>query len=184
MFEAAFSGEVSIENIRQLIGFTDDAIGYLHVTSIKRRGLKVSIYSDLALTFEELRDQLKPLCLPVNGLIEELTGGEVEDLALHVDYSRDGTSNFLRVGPMKDSQGRRLLLSTGTIDELFDLSVDNNELGVYMGNVPAVFFYYDNDVHSTKDTSTDSWRSFANDAFKHSVDVFYKLKARIMEHPE
>jgi hypothetical protein len=144
-------------------------------------GVKLVVYSDLDLKFEEITRQMQVICLPKNDKLESLTSGDVTDVALNFDYLRDGKKVALRVGPMSKEQGISYLKNAGSIDKVFPPPDKSSQFIDFTESIPESFLYFDVDTSTKESHSVDAWIDFANDTIKYELDLFEGLKKLVLE---
>ncbi len=157
------------------------ALTDLRKSTLTRMGLNLVVFVDVGLAFEELKDQLRPLCLGRHEELARVTSGNVADIALHYDYVRDEGKGALRVGPMERKQGLDRINGIGEITRLFPPPQESDALQVFYGTVPDSFLYFDLDLYREGEVPSDSWPAFVKEAASHAISVFEGIKALVLE---
>ena len=166
------------ENAKRVQG----VLSGLNKKDINRMGLKTVIYANMGLTFEELRAQMEPLCVPNKDEFTRITGsGEIKDIALHVDYDWRGKTVLLRAGPMEKRQGIDSIRQVGDVEKLYPPIEKSSGLTDLFAAVPSSFLYFDMDVVKASKETIDSWSGFVEDSSKYTIEVFDSLKRCLLE---
>ncbi len=184
------SKKISIETIQpdNIENKIDAFSGYLKAIVKKlnheeaiRLGLKVTAYINLGLKFDEIKERLRPMCLPSHERLEALTSSTILDVALHYDYGLEDKKVMLRIGPMKKKQGLDNLNTTGDITKLFP-SNKESEISKIYSNVPDEFLFFDLDISKDGESKIDDLDVFVKDAWSHiervqkgMVDIILEL---------
>jgi hypothetical protein len=175
---------------------------------LTRLGIKVITYCDLELKFEELKDQIRSLCIPEKGTFEKIIpSSELLDLALVTDYKWDSNKKAMfRAGPMKSKQGKKTLSGIGNLSDLFPASEKSSDLFQLYQSVPEAFLYLDLDVFMDSNAPDDpsestgiietmdipesekpkgvpfeEWTEFSLKAVEHISTVFKNTKNFVLE---
>jgi len=159
-----------------------NAVERLQVGPVTRMGVKLTVYADLDMLFREILEQLRPYCFPENPRFAEITSPNVEDIALSVDYERDGATVMLRLGPMKREQGVHMLESTGKASALFERKEGGEGLPQLYAAIPDDFLCFDADMYlKAESLAMDRWLSFVDSAISHIVTAYHGLKDLLLE---
>lgn len=179
-FEAANPEDV-IQTINTLSDNAKRALDSLGCRELVRMGIKLVVYAPMDLTFENIKEQMRPLCLPNNPSLEKVTSNEITDVAMYFDYRWNKKDVKLRVGPMKTEQGRKMLTDIGDILRLFPPVNTSNKFSEFYLSIPSDFLYFDIDVFSETQVETKMWPSFAQEVAPYCPQVFEGIKKLILE---
>jgi len=179
-FEAANPEDLT-NSISTLSGHVRRSLEGLGCRTAKRMGLKVIVFADIDLTFDNIKEQMRPLCLPQNDALERVTSSEITDLAMNFDYVWEGENVMLRVGPMKNEQGLRNLLNVGDVGRLFPPPDQNSKFSEFCSSIPESFLYFDIDVFTKEERGVSTWPTFVQEVGAYCGQVFEGIKKLILE---
>jgi hypothetical protein len=177
-FECA-NPQDAAQSLQRYASHVRSAMSDLHVPSLTRMGIKLVVYCDLGLGFDELTERLRPFCLPPNQDLERLTSARILDLALRYDYEWEGATGQVRVGPMRKDQGLQMLDGLGSYRDLFPEPSKAPALSEFCISVPETCLYFDLDVFRDSETPSDAWFGFAQGTYKHIESVFLGITALV-----
>jgi len=179
-FEVVNPGDISkdLERMAKACKILAEGLG---CKVFNRMGVKLLVYADLDLTFEDLKRQVQTICLPKNELLEKLTSPDVIDVALNFDYQRDGKKVALRVGPMGREQGVGILKTVGSIEQVFQPLDQSRQFIDVVESIPESFLYFDVDAYIEEDNSLGSWVTFATETIQYELELFDGLKKLVLE---
>lgn len=146
-----------------------------------RMGVKLVIYADLNLDFDNLKRQVQSTCLSMSTELENLTSTDIIDVALNFDYRRDSKKVELRVGPMKKEQGVSYLRKVGNLQQVFQPPDQSRQFIDLVESVPESFLYFDADAHVEEGHGVDSWVAFATETIQYELELFDGLKKLVLE---
>ncbi len=179
----AFNPEDIVQTARRLSSDMDHVFDVVGAKQYRRMGFKVVIYHDVQMKFEELRDQLRPICLPQNPVFENvLHSSEVLDVALNMVYKWNKATVNLNIGPMEKSQGLNFLNNTGEIKRLYS-EEQIDELENLPKKVPNVFLYFDIDVFNETIQKYQEWSNYVSEVAPYSLEVFNGIRKLVLELP-
>jgi hypothetical protein len=158
-----------------------NALKDLGYRQLRRLGLKLSVYTDLGLSFDEIRAQVSQLCLPPQGELERLTSGKLTDLDLKLHYRWKDNTALLRISPMNKEQGLLDIRGVGDISKLFPDPAKTGDLHEFLASIPDSFLALDVDVFTEKKHSGDEWLDFVSDVVPYLLSVCDTLKDRVLE---
>jgi hypothetical protein len=144
-------------------------------------GLKLVVFADIDLTFDNIKEQMRPFCLPKNGSLEKVTSSEITDVAMNFDYVWKDKKVMLRVGPMKTEQGLNNLLNVGDIARLFPPPERKNDFSEFCSIIPEAFLYFDIDVFIDGERGVNVWPGFSEEFIPYSQGVLEGIKKLILE---
>lgn len=169
------------EAVRKNMAYVDGALKGLNRKKVNRFGLKTTIYTYLGLTFEELLEQVKPLCVPEIESFKGITKSDsITDIALHIDYEWKGRTVLLRVGPMQKKQGITQLGRVGDLSRLYPPVEKSTQLADFFEAVPSSFLYFDIDVVSGDKCKIQDWENFVAEGAEYTLEVFDALKKNVL----
>lgn len=179
-FEAANPEDLT-KSISTLSGHVKRLLDELGCRLAKRMGLKLVVFADIDLTFDDIKEQMRPFCLPENSSLEKVTSSEITDVAMNFDYVWEDKKVMLRVGPMKTEQGLNNLLNVGDITRLFPPPERKNEFPEFCSTIPQAFLYFDIDVFIEGERGVNVWPAFTEEFIPYSQGVFEGIKKLILE---
>ena len=179
-FEAANPNDMS-SSINKVPGYIQKCLTDLRCRNLKRIGLKLVSFINLNLKFEEIREQLRPLCLPKNEKLEQITSSEILDIALNFDYKWNNKKVMLRIGPMTKEEGIKNINSLGDISRLFPSPKKSDSIADFFNKIPESFLYFDIDVFMDENIGKDYYPQFVQEVEPHINSVFSVIKSLIME---
>jgi hypothetical protein len=179
-FEAVNPDDV-VQSINTLSDNIKKALDSMGCRELERMGIKLVVYAPMDLTFENIKDQMRPLCLPNNPSLEEVTSKEITDVAMNFDYQWNKKDVKIRVGPMKTEQGRRMLINMGDIARLFPSPDTSDKFSEFCLSIPSDFLYFDIDIFSETQIETKMWPSFVQEVAPYCPKAFEGIKKLILE---
>lgn len=179
-FEALNPNDIN-KSFNNLAEIVKSSLSELNCREITRMGLKLNIYTDTGLSFDEIRQQLHPICIPKNEQLEKLTSSEILDLQLRFDYKWRGKTAMLRVSPMNKGQGLLDIQNVGDIARLFPPIEKGDDYPKFLASIPESFLGFDLDVFTQGDYRPNEWPTFTSDVVPHLINVFQGIKNMVLE---
>jgi hypothetical protein len=179
-FEALNPDDIN-KSFNNLANIVKGSLSEFDCRKITRMGLKLNIYEDTGLSFDEIRQQLRPICIPNNERLEKLTSTEILDLQLRFDYKWQDKTAMLRIAPMNKEQGLLDIQNVGDITRLFPPIERGDDYPKFLTSIPESFLGFDLDVFTKGDHAPNEWPTFTNDVAPYLVSVFEGLKNIVLE---
>ena len=179
-FELANSENIDT-SVKQLSGLTVDILNKLHCKTLTRMGLKLTIYADLKLSFDELAEQLRSVCMDKENALLKLTSSEIKDLLVSVDYPWNDNTVKLRISCMNNEQGRGDLANVGEVSQMYSPIEKGGEILELYESIPNEFLYFDIDIFNEQEQGIENWPRFTTSAVTYMTSIFKDIKALILE---
>lgn len=179
-FEALNPDDIN-KSFNSLAAIVKDSLSEFNCREITRMGLKLNIYADTGLSFDEIRQQLHPMCIPKNEQLEKLTSPDILDLQLRFDYKWHGKTAMLRVSPMNREQGLLDIQNVGDVARLFPPIQESDDYPKFISSIPESFLGFDLDIFTKGDHGPNEWPTFTSDVAPYQICVFQSIKNMVLE---
>jgi len=179
-FEALNPTDIS-ESFNNLTGTLRRSLSNLNCREVTKMGLKLNIYSNTGLSFDELKQQLRPICVPQNEQLENLTSSEILDFQLKFNYKWNNNTATLRVAPMNKEQGLLDIQNVGEIMRFFPPPHKSDDFSNFCASIPESFLGFDLDVFTQGEHNPNEWPTFASSVVPHLTEVFQGIKNMVLE---
>ncbi len=154
----------------------------LEYRSITRMGLKFAAYLDLGLTFEELRDQLRPICLPSAEQLQKIAAdSEARDFQLRFEYIWEGYNAAIRIAPMTKDQILLDLRNIGSVDKLLQPPEKGEDAAAFFAGIKDTLLGFDLDVYAEGERSLSEWTSFSDVVPPYLLKMRDRVKNVVLE---
>lgn len=166
------------QSLHKLSNLTSKAVKKIGDNTITRMGVKVVVYADLDLAFEEIRNQMQHICYSKKSISKLLGPNDIYDLGISIYYNFNKMKVMLSTGPMESKQGLLRLTEEGTVDKLFPPVSKSEAISELYKSIPDSFLYFDLDIFEEDDLDLKNWLSFTEKSighFKEKYDCFKKL---------
>lgn len=148
-------------------------VNELKHSDIIRMGVKLTLYTELEMTFDEILERFRKIGLVNNEKLIDIISDDIVDIGLHIDYKYKGNTAMLRAGPMSHDEGTGALYNIGTIKSLCEDPGVSDDLYKFTEAIPEAFLYFGEDIFKKSDAlDIQEYASFVKEGLDHIINTY------------